>query len=240
MAEAATVTTLPIAEPARAVLRDSIEFSASRKQLMLARLKAQAAFMKGAARDRANPFAKSKYATLESVLEAVAEPMTSNGLVLTQWAGEIERGGAKGERVTLYVYTRIEHAETSEYMQVFLPVALAKDDAQGIGSAMTYGRRYTLKAALGIPEVDDDGAAASGQESELRPKRKSSAEAKRDGTTEKFNEIKQAIASAINPEMLRHIGEVHAEEVEEMPEKWRQLLREEFELKRDELRAVSP
>jgi hypothetical protein len=223
-------------ERVRAVVSSAMEFSASRKHLMTARLKAQSAVMKGAVRNRLNPFAKSNYATLESVLEAVAEPLTEAGLVLTQWAGELVYGSGKNERATLHVYTRIEHAESSEYMQTCLPIMVVKDDAQGIGSAMTYSRRYALKALLGIPEVDDDGAAASGQDSELRPPRKSSAAAKKDGTSDLFSEIQTEIRSALNIEMLKHIGEVRKDDVDGMPEKWAQLLREEYETRLDELK----
>ena len=215
----------------------AIEFSATRAKLMTARLKAQSAMMKGAVRNRTNPFAKNTYATLEAVLEAIAEPMCDAGLVLTQWVSGIVQEGKGAAIVT--VWTRIEHAESSEYMQVSLPIPLTKHDAQGVGSVMTYGRRYTLKAALGIPEVDDDGAAASGQESELRPKRKSSAEAKRDGTTDLFNEVRQAISEAVNIEHLSHVGETYKDQIADMPEKWQALLRDEYETKRDELRARS-
>lgn len=223
-----------IREPIRAVITASIEFTPSRKNLMLARLKAQGEVMKGAVRNRQNPFAKNTYATLESVLDAVSEPLTAAGLVLTQWAGEVTGDKAS----TLKVYTRIEHAESSEFMQVSMPIPLVKADAQGIGSAMTYGRRYTLKAALGIPEIDDDGAAASGQESELRPARKSSAAAKREGMGPKVNEIIGEIRSALNMEHLRHIGENRKDEVDEMPDGWRNHIREEYETKRDALKAT--
>jgi hypothetical protein len=207
---------------------------------MKARLAAQSAIMKGAVRNRENPFAKSKYATLDAVLETVAEPLTESGLVLTQWPGEIEAVGAKGDRYQMKVYTQIEHAETTEWMLVWVTIPIVKLDAQGIGSAMTYGRRYGLKPAVGMPEVDDDGAAASGQESELRSKRKSSAEAKRDGTTEVFNDIRSEISACINIEMLRHVGEVRREQVEDMPDKWQTLLREDYETKMSELKAVAP
>lgn len=222
---------------AHPVLGAGIEFSPTRKALMTARLKAQVDLMKGAKRNRQNPFAKNTYATLEAVLEAAAEPLCANGLVLTQWASDIEISGLRGERRVMRVYTRIEHAETSEYVQSCVPMVLARDDAHGIGSAMTYGRRYALKSLLGIPEVDDDGAAAVGQESELRkPARKSSAESKRDGTDKLFNEIKDAIVQALSGEHLRHVGETYRDVIAEMPEKWADLLRDEYETKAEQLR----
>lgn len=215
----------------------AVRYSRDRKALMVARLQAQKALMAGAKRNRENPFAKSKYATLEAVLETVAEPLTVAGLVLSQWCGPVEAAGPKGDQFFMTVHTSIEHAETSQWMEVSLQIPLAKRDAQGVGSAMTYGRRYTLKALLGIPEVDDDGAAASGQESELRPKRKSAAEAKKDGTTETFNAIRQEIAAASTIEHLRHVGKERAQEVEDMPERWRDLIRAEYEDKLEDLKG---
>ena len=228
-------TVEPSAFAVRAVIAAAIEFSPTRKALMTARLAAQRALMQGAKRDRTNPFAKNTYATLEAVLHAVAEPMCEAGLVLTQWVGHITQDGK--DKATVTVYTRLEHAETSEYMQVSLPIPLTKHDAQGVGSAMTYGRRYTLKAALGIPEVDDDGAAASGQDSELRPKRKSSAESKRDGTDKIFADIQKLIAESSSVDMLRHIGETYRDDIADMPDKWADLLRGDYETRMDELKA---
>lgn len=193
--------------------------------------------MQGAKRNRENPFAKNTYATLEAVLAAVAEPMCEHGLVITQWAGDVVFSGLKADRKHITIYTRIEHAESSEYMQCWLPVTITKDDAQGIGSAMTYGRRYTLKAALGIPEIDDDGAAASGQNSELRPARASSSAAKKNGGTELFNEVKDAIAKAISVEHLKHLGSTYKDDIDGLPDKWRDLLRDEYELRLDDLKA---
>lgn len=204
---------------------------------MMARLKAQAGFMAGAKRNRTNPFAKNTYATLESVLEAVAEPLCENGLVLTQWCGPIEVRGTKGDQKSMTVYTRFEHAESSEFMQVWISVTLTKDDAQGIGSAMTYGRRYSLKAALGIPEVDDDGAAAAGQDSDLRKPRKSAYAAKKDGGSEVFTKVQNAIRAAISVEHLQSIGDEYRETIDDLPPQWQDMLRDEYASRREDLSA---
>lgn len=232
-APSTTATETP-ALAVRAVISANIEFSPSRKNLMMARLKAQSSLMKGAKKDRDNPFAKNRYATLDAVLEAIADPLCENGLVLTQWVSQVAYDDGKAK---VSVYTRIEHAETSEYMQVSVNMPVLKVDPQGIGSAITYGRRYTLKPVLAIPEVDDDGAAASGQESELRPKKRTSYAAKKDGGGEKFNEIEKAIDDAISPEMLRHVGETYRDEIAELPDGWPEHLRERYEAKMDSLKA---
>lgn len=214
-----------------------IEFSGARKNLMVARLKAQAAIMKGAARTKKGAFGSNKYATLESVLEVVAEPLCDAGLVLTQWVGPVEFSGPKGERKHVNVYTRIEHAETSEYMQTWVQIPLLKDDAPGIGSGTTYGRRYGLKAFVGMPEIDDDGAAASGQNSELRPARISARSAKANGGGEKYNEIAAAMREATSLDMLRHVAKAYQDDVDDLPDQWRTMLNEEYETKREELAA---
>lgn len=193
--------------------------------------------MQGAVRTRKGAFGGTKYATLESVLETVAEPLCANGLVLTQWAGPIETTGLKNERRHVDIFTRIEHAESSEYMQVFVQIILTKDDAAGLGSAMTYGRRYGLKSCVGMPEIDDDGAAASGHESALRTPKKSAYAAKKEGGGEKYNEIAKAMREAISIDMLNHVVETYGLEAELLPESWRNMLNEEYETKHDELKA---
>lgn len=125
--------------------------SESIKNLAAALNKAQAA-MGGAAKDSSNPFFKSSYADLGSVVAAIKEPFASNGLSYTQFP--IEDGGRIG------VETILMH-ESGEWMANSFTVNLTKQDAQGAGSAITYARRYALQAIAGIPSEDDDGNAAS-------------------------------------------------------------------------------
>jgi hypothetical protein len=200
-------------------------------QIMRARIKVQTEVMKGAKRDRLNPFAKSKYATLESVLESICEPLTDAGLVITQGSEAIrERGVDKTLSRWLTVWTRLDHAESGEWIQVSTEVPIEKATPQAIGSALTYGRRYTVKLLLGMPEIDDDGQAAAGEKSPLV--QKSSAEAKRDGTDKVFNEIQSSIQNALDIDHLRQIPDLYRDEIDQMPTKWRDLLKDEFETKR--------
>lgn len=200
-------------------------------QVMRARLKVQSAAMQGAKRDRMNAFAKVKYATLESVLELLCEPLTEAGLVLTQGSHAVEeRGADKSLTRWLTVWTRVDHADSGEWMLVSVDVPLEKPTPQAIGSALTYGRRYSAKSLFGIPEIDDDGLAAAGEKSPMQ--RKSSAEAKRDGTDELFNTIKQQINDAQNIDVLRQIPDLYRDEIDQMPSQWQQLLRDEWETRR--------
>lgn len=119
--------------------------------------KAQAE-MSAAPFDRDNPFFKSRYATLASVM-AAAKPIHGHGLAIIQTA-EVRRSEA-GTIVT--VNTMLTHA-SGEWVQDSLDLKPTKDDPQSIGSAITYGRRYSAAAIVGLAtEEDDDGNEASGK-----------------------------------------------------------------------------
>ena len=108
-----------------------------------------AAAKKGAA----NPFFKSKYASLEEVIETVRAEAGKVGLTFTQLVDFDEHH--------IFVTTTIMH-ESGDSMTGRTPV-LTKDntDPQKMGSGITYAKRYGLQAAFGLPSEDDDGNAAS-------------------------------------------------------------------------------
>jgi len=109
-----------------------------------------------------------------------------------------------------------------------------KNVIQAIGSAATYLQRYTLKLALGLAaSTDDDGNGGAGAK-----KAKSSAQAKRDGDQEKFNEIRRDIESAISIEHLKHVNEIHGDDIEAMPHGWFDLLKQDYDAKFEALQAV--
>ena len=104
--------------------------------------------MGGAAKSADNPFFKSKYADLSSVVQAVKQPFADNGLSYVQFP--ISTQSAIG------VVTRLMH-ESGEWMEQEYYLPLQKLDPQAAGSAITYARRYSLQAVAGIPAEDDDG-----------------------------------------------------------------------------------
>lgn len=114
--------------------------------------------MGGAKKDAANPFFKSKYADLAAVMEAIAEPFANNGLSFMQSPGMYDD--------KICVTTRIMH-ESGEWIEGDTILPPTKADAQGYGSAVTYGKRYGLQAMCGVPSVDDDGNAAVQQQASL-------------------------------------------------------------------------
>lgn len=102
---------------------------------------------------KTNPAFKSKYADLAACLEAVDEALLANGIALTQETFEVESG------VTVETVLIHESGETLRFGKLHVPAS--KQDPQGYGSALSYCRRYSLMAACGIAQEDDDGAAAS-------------------------------------------------------------------------------
>lgn len=110
--------------------------------------------IKHAVKDSSNPFFKSKYADLDSVWDAVEEALKGNSLSVVQLPCEI--GGNAG------LSTMILHS-SGEYIQESVPLILAKQDPQGVGSSITYMRRYALAAALGVRTCDDDAERAMGR-----------------------------------------------------------------------------
>jgi hypothetical protein len=114
--------------------------------------KALAAFqgkMEPVAKTAENPFFKSKYADLASVVKAAAPVLSACGLSVAQFPDD-------GTLVTYLLH------ESGEWIEHAAPLNPAKSDPQGVGSAITYFRRYAYCAALGIvADEDDDGQAAS-------------------------------------------------------------------------------
>lgn len=102
-----------------------------------------------------NPFFDSRYADLFSIKTICDPVLRDNDLALTQFPG----GGESGNPTLI---TRLIHVETGEFMEAEAHLPLSKDDPQGLGSAITYMRRYSYCAILGIvADPDDDGNAAS-------------------------------------------------------------------------------
>lgn len=97
-----------------------------------------------------NPFFKSKYADLSSILDVIEAPLNENGLSFVQFPT-----GENG------LTTMLMHV-SGEWIKESFIMHPTKNDPQGLGSAITYQRRYALGAILGLNiDIDDDGNAAS-------------------------------------------------------------------------------
>lgn len=104
-----------------------------------------------AAKAAENPYFKSKYADLAAVRGVIREPMAKHGLSLVQLPKTVD-GGVEVETMLLH--------SSGQYIKSSLFMPAAKNDAHGIGSAITYARRYSIMSILSLATEDDDGNAA--------------------------------------------------------------------------------
>lgn len=123
--------------------------------------------LEGAKKTSANPFHKSKYADLSEVWDRLKDILPENGLSVSQLMIPLDGRD--------YLMTFLMH-KSGQWLKSYAPIIIqtitskAKDgsetvntkmDSQGIGSAMTYMRRYSLCAMIGVVQEDDDGNAAT-------------------------------------------------------------------------------
>lgn len=115
--------------------------------LSAALAKAQAE-MSNASKSSENPHFKSRYADLAEVLNTVRPVMAKHGIAVIQMPS-FAAGVASVE-------TLMTHS-SGEWISNICSAPVSKQDAQGVGSAITYLRRYSLAAFAGVAQEDDDG-----------------------------------------------------------------------------------
>ncbi len=108
-----------------------------------------------------NPHLKSKYADLGSVLDACQGALHDNGFAVLQPCGKDDHGA--------YVETVLAH-ESGESFTSRVYLVVGKNDMQGVGSAITYARRYGLLGMAGLAPEDDDGEATKAPKREAPPR----------------------------------------------------------------------
>ena len=119
----------------------------------------------GAKKDSENPFFKSKYADLSSVWDSCRKLLADNGLAVVQTCS------AGYGREVIRVDTILVHT-SGEWISGQLDITPSKNDPQGIGSALTYARRYGLSAIVGVCQEDDDAESSMSRppkEDEVKP-----------------------------------------------------------------------
>ncbi len=121
--------------------------------LLDALAKMQAA-LDNAKKESDNPYFKSKYADLATCLQTAKKPMGDNGLSISQ---HCTFDGQFVQCVTVLGHS------SGQMMISTLNVPVAKKDAQGIGSSITYARRYALSSIIGLTQKDDDGEGSVGR-----------------------------------------------------------------------------
>jgi len=119
------------------------------QDLVAALAKAQAK-MQPAKFNKKNPHFKSKYADFTSCMEVCRIPLSENGLAVMQYC--------ETHQDKLMLVTMLAHT-SGQWIKSLFPLTAGNATSQQIGAAMTYGKRYSLSAMLGIvsDEEDDDG-----------------------------------------------------------------------------------
>jgi hypothetical protein len=125
--------------------------SESIKEIATALAKAQAS-IRHATEDAKNPHFGSSYATLASVWDACRSQLAQHGIAVVQ--------APEAEGATIHMTTLLLHS-SGEWISSTLSVTASKADAQGVGSVITYARRYGLAAMVGVAPGDDDDANAA-------------------------------------------------------------------------------
>lgn len=106
----------------------------------------------GAKKEADNPFYKSKYADLAACWDACREPLSTNGLAVIQTT--------KSDQEAVTVVTTLAH-KSGQWIRGELTMIPDKPGPQGFGSCLTYARRYSLAAAVGLAQIDDDAESAT-------------------------------------------------------------------------------
>ena len=112
-------------------------------------------------KDKVNPYFKSPYADLQEIINATAVPLAKQEIVIFQTpVVEAERAGV----TSLMVHS------SDEWIAAELLLPIVKQDAHGIGSAITYSRRYSEGPLLNVAgEEDEDANLAVGKQPQPRP-----------------------------------------------------------------------
>jgi len=139
-------------------------FSEDKKELFTAIAKAQGEFTT-VEKNAENPHFRSKFAPLDTIIEMIRPVLAKHGLSVMQHCDIPESGAG------IIIETMITH-ESGQHISSRLFMPVVKSDPQGYGSSISYGRRYSLAAALGIVS-DEDVDGNQGKDEKKTPPPKS-------------------------------------------------------------------
>lgn len=175
------------------------------------------------------------YATLDHIVDGIRKPLSDNGLSYVQAIIQSDR--------EMLCETMLMHA-SGQFITTQLPVKYAdqKNNAQALGSAITYAKRYALTAMLGIvADEDDDGNAADGNQIEQSQYRGKPPANEMDGPTPsgtrklskpqarpEYDKLVKELQAIQDPNELAQWGSLNKARLDAMPDDWQQSLRNEY------------
>lgn len=161
-----------------------------------------------------NPYFKSKYADLAEVWDTIRSALFKHGLSVIQAPaarfGEYMKRSVKTDNgykeitereAFIEVTTRLTH-ESGQWIEEVLTMLPVKSDPQALGSAITYARRYSLSAIVGVCQEDDDGAAASGTQGEKKTNEGNS-KAEKNQPAWDLPKIQKIVSEAVREEVIK-------------------------------------
>lgn len=175
-------------------------------ELATALAKAQAE-IENASKNSSNPHFKSKYADLAEVINTVRPVFSGHGLSISQFPSFAD-GLASVETVLMH--------SSGQWMSGTASAGVTKQDAQGVGSAITYLRRYSLAAVAGIAQEDDDANAAVGSRPKQQQQQPQKAQPVKilptDGAWEAMSPAEQSFLTGIAMDVVRLMTTASADE----------------------------
>lgn len=164
--------------------------------------------MQNAFMNKVNPHFKSKYADLSSVLDAIRAPLSSNGLSIVQTMVCDDRG--------MLLKTTLLHS-SGQFVSSEYPLPGLGAKAHEIGSALTYGRRYSIAAMIcNSADEDDDGNAVMAKSTTELPKK---------DAKPIYTKLQKELDEQETRAELHHWMRENAERIKVLPEDWQQILR---------------
>jgi hypothetical protein len=186
----------------------TVETSPEVGDLFAALAQAQAE-IEGASKDAKNDHFRQKYATLASIYDASRAALTKHGIAVIQ--SPFNDGQDVGVATTLGV-------ASGQWLRGRIQCCPTKADAQGVGSVITYMRRYALAAMVGVAQEDDDAEGAMGRSSKpsaprAEPKGQSRAD-RRDAQDNEEHKLAQAHYSRLREAVLATLDHAELDELE--------------------------
>lgn len=209
------------------IISEVMEMSADISAWAPAFVEAQKA-MGDVIKTKRNDHFKSKYAELADVIDAVQGALNANGFSIIQPVST-EAGGTVVRITTMLLH------KSGQWMRSTLAMRPVKADPQGVGSAITYGRRYGLMAMTGVAPEDDDGNAASGRDGRSQPMQQAPAQNAAATAAEIEREIDQAETEATLKEVLAR----NSQRLAALPDATKENLRKVYALKQAAIREFS-
>ena len=152
-------------------------------------------------KDKKNPHFKSKYTSLDKIVELIEPVLTEHGFLWTTLPGIHEKGPCLN-------YSLL-HLETGGGLEGCMPLMLDKANPQGQGAAITYARRYALCAVLNLlADEDDDGNSASATPA-AKPSPKPAPKPVKDNPPTELPSVEES-----NPDVVTLAGKIKASGME--------------------------